>query len=214
MENRLNIGMTAPDFTADTTFGPIKFSDYKGKWVVFFSHPGDFTPVCTTEFIGFSQLNKQFEDRNAQLLGLSIDSNPSHLAWVNSIQEMTGIEVPFPVIADRIGDIARLYGMVSPDVSRQETLRNVYIIDPDQKIRAILIYPMANGRNIPEILRLLIAIQTSDAEHAATPANWKPGSPLILPVPETYDELLERKNDAEELGIVCSDWYLCYKDME
>lgn len=214
MENRLNIGMTAPDFTADTTFGPIKFSDYKGKWVVFFSHPGDFTPVCTTEFIGFSQLNKQFEDRNAQLLGLSIDSNPSHLAWVNSIQEMTGIEVPFPVIADRTGDIARLYGMVSPDVSRQETLRNVYIIDPDQKIRAILIYPMANGRNIPEILRLLIAIQTSDAEDAATPANWKPGSPLILPVPETYDELLERKNDAEELGIVCSDWYLCYKDME
>ena len=147
MNGCVTIGMKAPDFEATTTFGKIKLSDYKGKWVVLFSHPGDFTPVCTTEFIAFSEANPKFEEMNAQLLGLSIDSNPSHLAWVNNIFENTGIEVPFPVIADRVGDIARLYGMVAPNVSNQETVRNVYIIDPNQVIRAILIYPLTNGRS-------------------------------------------------------------------
>lgn len=130
IQNGLSIGMKAPDFSADTTFGPIRFSNYKGKWVVFFSHPGDFTPVCTTEFIAFAQASQQFYDRNVQLLGLSIDSNPSHLAWVYAIYQTTGVTIPFPVVADRIGDVARLYGMIAPDVSKQETVRNVFIIDP------------------------------------------------------------------------------------
>ena len=158
MENNcIRIGMKAPDFSAATTFGPIKLSDYQGKWVVLFSHPGDFTPVCTTEFLAFSKAQPQFEARGAQLLGLSIDSNPSHLAWVYAIYVATGVQVPFPIIADRTGEIARLYGMMAPDVSRQETVRNVFFIDPEQTIRAILVYPLTNGRSIPEILRLLSA---------------------------------------------------------
>lgn len=135
----VSIGMTAPDFTAVTTFGPIRLSDYKGYWVVLFSHPGDFTPVCTTEFVAFAQANDQFELLNTKLIGLSIDSNSSHLAWVNQIYQLTGIQIPFPIIADRMAEVANLYGMIAPDTSTQETVRNVYLIDPNQKIRAILI---------------------------------------------------------------------------
>ena len=163
--NHLGIGMKAPDFNAVTTFGPLKMSDFKGKWVILFSHPGDFTPVCTTEFIAFASAQPLFAEKNTQLIGLSIDSNPSHLAWVYAIYLTTGIQIPFPVIADRMGDIANLYGMFAPDVSTQETVRNVFFIDPNQIIRAILIYPNANGRSIPEILRLLSAMQTTDKDH-------------------------------------------------
>ncbi len=211
--DHLSIGMQAPDFTAVTTFGPIKMSDFKGKWVVFFSHPGDFTPVCTTEFIAFSQAQQQFTDMNTQLLGLSIDSNPSHLAWVYAIYLTTGVQVPFPVVADRMGDIARMYGMIAPDVSKQETVRNVFIIDPDQKIRAILIYPLTNGRSIPEILRLVTALQTSDQYHVVTPANWQPGQPVLVPPPQTYDALLSRQNNPQSEGLTCRDWFLCGKEL-
>ena len=211
--DHLSIGMQAPDFTAVTTFGPIKMSDFKGKWVVFFSHPGDFTPVCTTEFIAFSQAQQQFTDMNTQLLGLSIDSNPSHLAWVYAIYLTTGVQVPFPVVADRMGDIARMYGMIAPDVSKQETVRNVFIIDPDQKIRAILIYPLTNGRSIPEILRLVTALQTSDQYHVVTPANWQPGQPVLVPPPQTYDALISRQNNPQSEGLTCRDWFLCGKEL-
>lgn len=211
MENNLTLGMTAPDFTANSTFGPLKLSDYKGKWLVFFSHPGDFTPVCTSEFIALAQANDQFEEINTKLLGLSIDSNPSHLAWVNSIYEISGIEIPFPIVADRIGDIARQYGMIAPDVSNTTTVRSVFIIDPEQKIRAILTYPITNGRNIPEILRLVTALQTTDADKVLTPANWKPGNPVLVPPPNTYEQLTERKTNAEEMGLICNDWYWCFK---
>lgn len=210
---RLSIGMEAPDFTANTTFGPIRFSDYKGKWVVFFSHPGDFTPVCTTEFVAFAQAYPEFQRRNVQLLGLSIDSNPSHLAWVRSIAQTTGISIPFPVVADRIGNVARMYGMIAPDVSTQETVRNVFIIDPNQIIRAILIYPLTNGRSIPEILRLVDALQTTDADKVVTPANWQPGQPALVPPPQTYSALLEREKAPEELGLTCKDWFWCYKQL-
>jgi len=211
--DHLSIGMQAPDFTAVTTFGPIKMSDFKGKWLVFFSHPGDFTPVCTTEFIAFSQAQQQFADKNTQLLGLSIDSNPSHLAWVYAIYLTTGVQVPFPVVADRMGDIARMYGMIAPDVSKQETVRNVFIIDPDQKIRAILIYPLTNGRSIPEILRLVTALQTSDQYHVVTPANWQPGQPVLVPPPQTYDALISRQNNPQSEGLTCRDWFLCGKEL-
>ena len=207
----MSIGMTAPDFSAFTTMGPIKMSDLKGKWVIFFSHPGDFTPVWTTEFLAFASINQEFQDRNAQLLGLSIDSNPSHLAWVYQIYQLTGVEIPFPIIADRTGDIARLYGMISPMASNSETVRNVLIIDPNQIIRAILIYPLTNGRNIPEILRLLEALQTTDRDKVVTPANWMPNQPTMVPAPRTYQELLERENYAQNLGLECKDWWWCYK---
>ncbi|WP_330634552.1 peroxiredoxin [Anaerovorax sp. IOR16] len=210
-ENHISIGMRAPDFYANTTMGAMQMSDYKGKWVIFFSHPGDFTPVCTTEFIAFANANPAFEKRNAKLLGLSIDSNPSHLAWVYSIYLNTGIEIPFPVVADRMGDVARMYGMIAPDVSNSETVRNVFIIDPDQIVRAILIYPLTNGRNVTEILRLLEALQTTDRDKVVTPANWIPGQPVLVPPPRTYNQLLERVNNPDGMGLTCEDWWWCYK---
>lgn len=207
----LSIGQKVPDFSAITTMGPIKMSDYKGKWVVFFSHPGDFTPVCTTEFIAFATMAEEFEALNAKLLGISIDSNPSHLAWVQGIYKDSGVTIPFPIIADRVGEIARLYGMVADDVSKTETVRNVFIIDPEQRIRAILIYPLTNGRNIPEILRLLTALQTSDKYNVVTPANWEPGEAVLVPAPKDYANLMERENNAAALNLDCEDWWWCYK---
>lgn len=209
----VSIGMTAPDFTANTTFGPIRMSDYKGKWVVFFSHPGDFTPVCTTEFIAFTNDFKQFSSLGVQLLGLSIDSNPSHLAWVNTINEITGLTIPFPIVADRDAAVAGLYGMIAPSASTQETVRNVFIIDPEQKIRCILIYPLTTGRYIPEIIRIIEALQTTDQYQVVTPANWQPGSPVLVPAAKTYPELLKRENDPGSLGLNCKDWFLCFKDI-
>lgn len=209
--NCLTLGMKAPDFTAQTTFGPIRLSDFRGKWVILFSHPGDFTPVCTTEFIAFAKHNDCFVNRNAQLLGLSIDSNASHLAWVYNIYQNTGIQIPFPVIADRDMSISKRYGMISPDVSTTSTVRNVFFIDENQIIRAILTYPLTNGRNISEIIRLLDALQTSDKYKVATPADWYPGDPVIVPPPQTYQELLERLENKE--GYYCVDWYLCYKNL-
>lgn len=211
--NHLSIGMKAPDFTAKTTFGPMQLSDLKGKWVVLFSHPGDFTPVCTTEFVAFAKANPIFEEKNTQLVGLSIDSNPSHLAWTYAIYMTAGIQIPFPVIADRTGEIARSYGMIAPDVTTHETVRNVFFIDPDQIVRAILVYPLSNGRSIPEILRLLTALQTTDNYHVVTPANWQPGQPAMVPAPSTYQELIARQKDANALGLACEDWYWCYQSL-
>ncbi|WP_036944887.1 peroxiredoxin [Pseudobacteroides cellulosolvens] len=208
----LKIGMKAPDFSATTTFGPLKISDYEGKWLVFFSHPGDFTPVCTTEFIAFARYYPYFVQRNACLLGLSIDSNPSHLAWVYNIYQNTGIQIPFPIVADRDASVARLYGMIAPDLNKSETVRSVFIIDPKGIIRAILQYPSTNGRNIPEIIRLIDALQTTDKEKVVTPANWMPGQPVIVPYPKTYKELIERVQNPQ--GLMCIDWYLCFKDLQ
>lgn len=210
--NCLTLGMKAPDFKAMSTFGPIELSQYKGSWLVFFSHPGDFTPVCTTEFIAFSEQAQTFKNMNTYLLGLSIDSNPSHLGWVNSIYQATGVQIPFPIVADRMGDIARMFGMIAPDVNKQSTVRNVFIIDPDQVIRAILVYPMTNGRYIPEIMRLVEALQFSDKEGLVTPANWEPGDPAMVPPPQTYQELVKRQNDPAAQDLSCKAWWWCYKE--
>lgn len=210
MNGNIKIGQKAPDFNATTTFGPISLNDYKGKWLVFFSHPGDFTPVCTTEMIAFSRAYTYFKQLNTELLGLSIDSNVSHLAWTYDIFQRTGIQLPFPIIADRIGEIARKYGMVSSDVSNVETVRNVFIIDDKQIVRTILIYPLNVGRFIPEILRTVQALQMADCAKAATPANWIPGQPVIVPIPKTYNELEERVNYIEENKNGLS-WYLSFK---
>ncbi len=206
------IGDKAPQFIANSTIGEIKLSDFAGAWLVLFSHPGDFTPVCTTEFIAFAQMYPEFQNRNCNLLGLSVDSNPSHLAWLNNIYRSTGIQIPFPVISDLNMKIARKYGMISPNASNTQTVRCVFIIDPDQKIRAKLEYPMKNGRNIGEILRLLEAMQTSDRENVATPANWIPGAPTIIPSPTTYQGLIERINNSANYN--CMDWYLCFNLMQ
>src|SRR5574344_1493569 len=155
MNGNVKIGMHAPEFEANTTMGPICSNNYKGKWVVLFSHPGDFTPVCTTEFIAFSKANTYFERLNTCLIGLSRDSNPSHLAWLYDMCLKTGITVPFPLIADRSGEIARKYGMISNSVSSIETVRNVFVIDDKGIVRTILVYPMTVGRCIPEILRIV-----------------------------------------------------------
>lgn len=203
----LRIGDKAPRFIADTTDGKIKLSDYTGNWLILFSHPGDYTPVCTTEFLEFSKMYSEFKSRNCKLLGLSIDSTPSHLSWLNNIHNSTGVKVPFPVIADRDMTISKMYGMIAPNISNTETIRSVFIIDPEQTIRAILQYPKTNGRNVIEIMRLLDALQTTDKEKVATPANWIPGKSTILSSPTTFDEVLKNKNN---LGNNCIDWYLCY----
>jgi peroxiredoxin (alkyl hydroperoxide reductase subunit C) len=209
----LTIGRIAPDFTAITTEGTVTMSQYRGKWVLFFSHPGDFTPVCTSEFISFAQLNPEFEKRNVQLLGISIDSNPAHLGWLYSIYEMTGLKMPFPLIADRDAYVSELYGMVNPDRIYEQSVRDVFIIDPNQRIRSILIYPATNGRNMYELLRLIDALQVSTTYGVSTPANWMPGEPVIVPVANTLDEVIERATDPEALEMNCLAWYYCFKDV-
>lgn len=203
----LMIGDKAPRFIADTTAGQIKLSDYIGNWLILFSHPGDYTPVCTTEFLEFSKMYPELKKRNCNLLGLSIDSTPSHISWLTNIYNTTGTKVPFPVIEDKDMKISKMYGMIAQNISNTETVRSVFFIDPNQIIRAILQYPKTNGRNIAEILRLLDALQLTDKENMATPANWFPGKSTIQPSPATFEEALEKKNNLDNN---CVDWYLCY----
>jgi len=213
MNGNVKIGMNAPDFEANTTMGKISLNQYRGKWVVLFSHPGDFTPVCTTEIIAFSKANTYFEKLNTCLIGLSVDSNSSHLAWIYDIYCKTGIRVPFPIIADRNGQIARKYGMISNDVSTTETVRNVFIIDDKGVVRLILVYPMNVGRCIPEILRALTALQVADANKLSMPANWVPCEPGIVTPPQTFCELEARKKEIEKNQNGMS-WYLAFQNVK
>ena len=210
MNGNVKIGQPAPNFNAITTMGNKSLEDYKGKWVVLFSHPGDFTPVCTTEIIAFSRANPYFEQLKTCLIGLSMDSNASHLAWLYDIYCKTGIEIPFPIIADKNGEIARKYGMIASDISNTSTVRNVFIIDDKQIIRAILVYPMNIGRNISEILRVVRALQIADCNQASTPANWMPCEPVILPPPQTFMALQERMSEIQKQKNVMN-WYLSFK---
>ena len=182
-----------------------------GKWLVLFSNPGDFTPVCTTEMIAFTKAHTYFRQLNTELLGLSIDSNSSHLAWVYDIYCRTGIKISFPIIADRNGEIARRYGMIASDISNTETVRNVYIIDDKGIIRTILIYPMNVGRFIPEIIRVVQALQMADCSKGSTAANWIPNQPVIISPPKTYEELMERVSEIENNRNGIS-WYLSFKE--
>jgi len=203
------VGEMAPSFEAVTTHGTLRLEDFKGSWLVLFSHPADFTPVCTTEFIAFSQAYPEFQKRGAELLGLSVDSVSSHIAWARNIQEKTGVKVPFPIIADLSKEVSVKYGMIHPGESKTETIRCVFIIDPDQVIRAILYYPLTTGRNISEILRIIDALQTTDKYGVATPANWQPGEKVIVPAPTTVEGAEERLKE----GYECVDWYLCKKSV-
>lgn len=185
----------------------------KESGLYFFHIHGDFTPVCTTEIIAFAKANTYFEELNTKLLGLSVDSNPSHLAWLYDIYSKTGVKVPFPIIADLGGGIARRYGMISNDVNSNETVRNVFIIDDKGIIRLILIYPMNVGRCIPEILRAVKALQTADKFGVSTPANWVEGEPVIQKMPRTFEELLKRTNEIDEKRNGMS-WYLSFKNID
>ena len=213
MNGNVKIGQMAPEFDAESTYGKRTMQDFKGKWLVFFSHPGDFTPVCTTEFIALARAYPYFQRLNTELLGLSIDSNNSHLAWMYDIYCKTGIKIPFPIIADRNGQIARKYGMISNDISTTKTVRNVFIIDEKGVVRTILVYPLNVGRFIPEIIRIIQALQISDCNNGSTAANWMPGNPIIMSSPNTFPELLERADtiNQNKNGI---GWYLSFKEAE
>ncbi len=199
----------APAFQAVTTHGVIRLSDYEGSWLILFSHPADFTPVCTTEFIAFAEIYPELQKRGVELLGLSIDSVYSHIAWVRNIEEKTGVKIPFPIIADLNKEVATLYGMIMPGESKTETSRCVFVIDPKGILRAMIYYPLTTGRNMQEILRLIDALQTSDAHKVATPANWKPGDKVIVPAPNTVEMAEERV----KAGYECIDWYLCRRSL-
>ena len=201
------IGEPAPAFEAVTTQGVVRLEDFKGSWLVLFSHPADFTPVCTTEFIAFAEIYPELQQRGVELLGLSVDSTSSHIAWIRNIEEKTGVKIPFPIIADLNKEVSNAYGMVHPGQSKTETVRCVFIIDPNQIIRVILYYPLTTGRNMDEILRIIDALQTTDANKVATPANWRPGEMVVVPPPTTQEMAEERLKQ----GYECVDWYLCKK---
>lgn len=214
------IGDGAPAFRAVTTLGEINFpDDYKGKWVILFSHPADFTPVCTSELMSFAAMAEEFEAMNAELLGVSVDSVSSHLAWLKTMQEkieFNGIKSPkmdFPVVADVSMEVARKYGMIQPGASDTKTVRSVFFIDPKSRIRAVIYYPLSNGRNFREIKRILIAMQVTDAFGVATPADWQPGDKIVLSAPENM-KALESRNQQLPKGAVCEDWFFCLQNLD
>ena len=209
------IGDPAPEFRCITTKGKVNFpGDYKGKWVLFFSHPADFTPVCTTEFIALAKKYNEFKEINTELLGLSIDSLHSHLAWVKNISGINWkgegtVEIPFPIVADISMKVANMYGMLQT-VAKTQTIRAVFVIDPDSIIRAILYYPMSTGRNIDELKRVILSLQKHDAENVSTPADWTPGDDVLMGSPLTLEAAEERVKDAGD-DIIAYEWYLTAK---
>ncbi len=209
------IGDEAPKFRSMTTKGKINFpDDYKGKWVVFFSHPADFTPVCTTEFIAFSKRAEEFRQINTELLGLSIDSLHSHLAWAKSIEGIDWkgegkTDISFPIVADISMKVAKSYGMIQT-VAKTQTIRAVFIIDPDSIIRAIIYYPMSTGRNIDEIKRVVLSLQKHDKDNVSTPVNWMPGDDVLLGAPLTLEDADARIKNGDD-SLIAYDWYLTGK---
>jgi peroxiredoxin (alkyl hydroperoxide reductase subunit C) len=210
------IGEAAPSFVAKTTQGEIHFpEDYKGKWVILFSHPADFTPVCTTEFMTFASMAEEFRELNTELIGLSVDSLYAHIAWLRKIQElewngMKQVEVKFPLIEDIRMDVANKFGMIQPGQSNTQAVRAVFVIDPKAVIRTILYYPLSTGRNFDEIKRIIIALQKADSDNVATPANWRPGDDVIVPTAGscgTAKERMETQNDDQ----YCLDWFMCFR---
>ena len=199
----------APDFEAKTTHGVKKLADYRGRWLVLFSHPADFTPVCTTEFMAFAKAHDKFQALGCDLLGLSIDSNFAHIAWVRNIKEKFDISIPFPIIEDLSMNVANAYGMIQPGASDTSAVRATFVIDPEGVLRAMVYYPMSNGRSIDEFLRLVTALQMSDEHNVATPENWKPGEQVIVPPPATAQDADARINEGYEY----TDWYFSKKSI-
>lgn len=203
------INEPAPDFSANTTFGPRSLADYKGKWLVLFSHPADFTPVCTTEFIAFAEAAPEFRSINTELLGLSIDSIFSHIAWVRNIEEKFGVAIPFPIIEDLKMDVATAYGMIHPGAGDTSAVRATFIIDPEGLLRAMVYYPMTNGRSVAEIMRLVKGLQTSLKHGVATPEGWQPGDKVLVGAPVTVEDVKTRL----AAGLETTDWYFSRKTL-
>lgn len=213
------IGDRAPSFRAMTTQGEINFPEqFAGSWVILFSHPADFTPVCTSEFITFASMEEKFAEANCKLVGLSVDGLYSHIAWLRTIKEkikyrgMENVEVKFPLIEDITMEVARKYGMIQPGESSTKAVRAVFFVDPKGIIRAIIYYPLSLGRNFDELYRALIALQTADAFSVATPADWRPGDDVIVPPPGSCGVAKERVESKEE-GVTCHDWFFCLKKL-
>lgn len=210
------IGDPAPSFKAVTTQGEINFpEDYKGKWVILFSHPADFTPVCTTEFMKFATMADEFKELNTELVGLSVDSLYAHIAWLRKIQElewngMKNVDVMFPLIEDIRMDVANKYGMIQPEQSHTQAVRAVFVIDPEAKIRTILYYPLTTGRNFDEIKRIIQALQKADKDNVATPADWRPGDDVIVPTAGSCGTAKERMESQDD-DTYCLDWFMCFK---
>ena len=214
------IGDPAPEFKAVTTQGEITFpADYSGQWVILFSHPADFTPVCTSEFMTFAHMEKDFEQANCKLVGLSVDGLYSHIAWLRTIKEkieyrgMKDVEVTFPLIEDIKMDVAKKYGMIQPNEDNTKAVRAVFFIDPKGIIRTIIYYPLSLGRNFDEIYRVLIALQTADAFSIATPADWRPGDDVIVPPAGSCGTAKDRMDGKEE-EMTCYDWFFCTKKLD
>ena len=212
------IGDAAPEFVANTTNGVVRFpSDYMGRWVVLFSHPADFTPVCTTEFITFQSILDKFKELNTDIIGLSIGTLPGHLAWIDSVRNleyrgMRDVQISFPIIDDMKMEVARKYGMIHPHASDTRAVRAVFIIDPAGIIRTILYYPLTTGRNFVEILRVLTALQVTDAFGVSTPADWEPGEPVVVPAPTTQREMnIRMRNKSKDVDV--KSWYLTLRDL-
>lgn len=204
------IGDIAPDFEANTSQGRIKFSEFaQGSWVVLFSHPADFTPVCTTEMSGFAVREEEFTAINTKLLGLSIDSIHAHLAWINNVHKNLGILMKFPIIADIDMKVSKLYGMLQPNESETSAVRAVFFIDPKRKVRLIMYYPQNVGRNMDEMIRVLKAMQVSAKHGVVLPLNWQPGDKVIVPPPRTVEEMKEREKSDYEMV----DFYLAKKSV-
>lgn len=208
---RLELNGPVPDFTATTTHGPIQLSKWnKNKWVILFSHPADFTPVCTTEFMAFAKLEQELSKRNVALLGNSVDSIYSHIAWVRSIKQNWGVDINFPIIADLDMKVAQLYGMLHEASSVTAAVRAVFFIDPERKLRAMIYYPLNVGRNFDEVLRVVDALQTVDKHNVACPADWRPGEKVIVPPPATVAQASERVDDK---SLEVTDWYFSKKQL-
>ena len=215
METQVQTGLPrlnepAPDFEAASTQGPIKLSNFRGKWVVLFSHPADFTPVCTTELSEFARRADEFKKLNTQLIGLSVDSIYSHIAWVRSIEQHFGVKIDYPLVADLDTKVAQRYGMIHPGASSTATVRCVFIIDDDGLLRAMVYYPLTNGRSVDEIMRILQALQTNKAKGVATPEGWRPGDKVIVPPPVTLSDAERRVQDKTA---DVTDWYFVKKQI-
>ena len=208
---RLELGGPVPDFEAVTTHGPIRLSEWnKDKWVILFSHPADFTPVCTTEFMAFAKLEEELTKRNVALLGNSIDSIYSHIAWVRNIKDNWGVDINFPIIADLDMNVAKLYGMLHEASAATAAVRAVFFIDSERKLRAMIYYPLNVGRNFDEVLRVVDALQTADQHDVACPADWRPGDKVIIPPPATVSQASERVDDK---SLEVTDWYFSKKQL-
>jgi len=214
------IGDPAPEFTAVTTQGEINFpSDYKGSWAILFSHPADFTPVCTSEFMTFATMEKKFNEANCKLIGLSVDGLYSHIAWLRTIKEkidyrgMRDVEVTFPLIEDIKMDVSRKYGMIQPNEDTTKAVRAVFYVDPKGIIRTVIYYPLSVGRNFDELYRVLIALQTADEFNVALPADWRPGDDVIVPTAGSCGTAKDRM-EGKDTDVECKDWFFCLKKID